>query len=582
MNTYTNRCLLYLGRISSYIVLLLTLLACEKGQSEISPIEVPTGDKLETIVNGPYVFKGRKVPNPYSMKNMQDAFEILVGSKDLGDPDIIDEPGDDPEPPDEPTDYYVKITIRDVEDFDYLDSLGIPYFNYPLDYEIEEEYIGDDGEGELTVGQEGDGTMFVYTTVDNLNKLSGMSYELIDECYIPDESNPGWEEILIRSGRSDLRASDWERIAINNVGLGTNDPEQPRSGSSPAGWIKVLNNVNNPGVLEGVKGVKVTCQYLVKIASVQTNASGYYTFAGVKSWTQNPRYVLSFRNTKDFVIWRNYACFMPATYNLGRQDKTGYNHNINTPGSSQWNAAVSNNAAYDYYNMCELTGILKPPMGLKIWSGLGGWRSAPMIHHLTGSIIYSWIAAACAYGIYPGAGVTATVISAFLSFCIPDVIVSNGSLYKNVYTNTWHELSHASHFSMIGDSAWASFIGHIVYSYTHGEGSYGSSNSCNDSSTGGTGICGVSESWAYAHELYTEHLLTGRTIDPDEISSSLWFFKNARVVYKLMCDNVLTPSQIFFIMTSNIDSISAFQSSLLMTYPNKATAIQAIIDEIYD
>lgn len=579
MKSIIKRIILKTNKAITFLVVSIAFFACtSETPTESSSVGEPIDETLETIVNGPYVFKGRKVPNPYSMKNMQEALKILINA-DNESGEIIDDP-DDPETPDEPTDYYVKITIRDVEDFDYLDSLDVPYFNYPLDYEIEEEDIDEEAEGELMVGQEGNGTMFVYTTVDNLSKLSGMSYELIDECYIPDESNSGWDEILVRSGKSDLRAADWERIAINNVGLGTNDPEQPRSGSSPAGWIKVLNNVNNPGVLEGVKGVKVTCQYLVKIASVRTNASGYYSFAGVQSWTQNPRYMLSFSNTKDFVIWKNWACLMPATYNLGRHNNTGYNHNINTPGSSQWNAAVTNNGAYDYYSMCEQTGIQKPPFGLKIWSGLGDLCGAPMIHHLTGVIISSWIGAVCGYGWFSfGGGITGATAATFLTFCVPDIVVNNGSSYKYIYKNTWHELSHASHFSKIGQGAWMSYVDHIVYCMTHNDGIYGSSDHYDNSSTNGAGICGVSESWAYAQEYYKENQLTGQPITS---FTTEWFSDNVRVLYQLMSYNILSPQQIFTVMSTSASSINTFRSALLAAYPNKATDIQAVINGTYN
>ena len=104
-----------------------------------------------------------------------------------------------------------------------------------------------------------------------------------------------------------------------------------------------------------------------------------------KSFRYSPSYAIIFDNVNDFCIWSKWGPLASASYNFGRQLNTGFSVDIE-PGNNAWKCAVVNNAAYEYYQMCEQTGILKPPPSLKIWV----WKdivvsSAPMLNTLVNS-----------------------------------------------------------------------------------------------------------------------------------------------------------------------------------------------------
>ena len=74
---------------------------------------------------------------------------------------------------------------------------------------------------------------------------------------------------------------------------------------------------------------------------------------------------------------------------MGWHSNRGHSRDINA-GSYAWDWAAVNNAAYDYYKMCEEIGIIKPPSDLKIW-GLKRWTtsSTPMLRRIEHPIGYN-------------------------------------------------------------------------------------------------------------------------------------------------------------------------------------------------
>lgn len=96
-----------------------------------------------------------------------------------------------------------------------------------------------------------------------------------------------------------------------------------------------------------------------------------------------------FDNRKGFDIWGNWGPIARANLNMGWHSNRGHSRDINA-GSFAWDWAAVNNATYDYYKMCEETGIAKPPRNLKIWV-FKRWTtsSTPMLRRIVHPIGYN-------------------------------------------------------------------------------------------------------------------------------------------------------------------------------------------------
>lgn len=528
----------------------LLLLSCSK---EINTVQTTEIDIAEEQKFGPEIVLGEKLNNPYSLSNMQAAYESLVRTKSGEGADVEEL---------EANCLYVRFLPKDSTDVAILQSSNLELFDYPLDYDIEVE--GDTyhdpsiPEGQIT---------WHYTTVKPDFEFPNIEYEILEECYIPEETED------TKAGGSSF-ASELEMLAILNADL----PEkyQPKAetkalglGKKPSGTIRVEND--NTYRLESIRGVKVRCHYLVNISSAYTDENGKYTIGN--RYVCNPHYAIVYENTKDFVIWGNWAFVAAANHNLGYHSNSGYNADV-IASDNEWRWAVINNAAYDFYKMCSSEGLKTPPSGLKIWCWPNAdYSSAPMLHHLLG-VNSGTISSSLALVLAPGLA-TAIIYSATLliSSGLPDITigmtydaplaggdvinVTPNSQYKYHYYDVWHELFHASHFSQAGESVWGPYINYIV---THGFG-YGDGTAKEST---GKNICELGESWAYANQyLESKNYYVGYWFD-DSISSINYLMKSS-----------LSRKQIYDCLTKNVKSIDDLKSKLISKYPSKSSSINA-------
>lgn len=551
---------------------------------ELEALNAVDGSVEETMSIRGRSVRGRRLKNPYGIENMRQVYVRLT--EELGT-----RSGDEPQLA--PNAYHMQITIEEYSDMDTLKSLGFEVFDYPLDfYPVEEDLdsleVIVDTTGCVDIPVDDLALPFyVYTVAESPTEIpSYLESMVLEECYIPDDSEEGGEGIQSisvytrASGEAGTFSELLEREAIRSAdlpdGFGLTEEIRTRASSySPAGRIQLQDATVG---LVPVKGVKVRCRYFVKVGVTHTNANGYYSFVGIRKWSSNPYYQIQFSNVKGFDIWGNWLFLTPATWDLGHHSRLGFDYTFQRSGQG-WRWPIINNAAYEYYEMCFNTGILPPPADLKIWSlgNITQSSSAPMLRRVPLHMVGTWIPTLAT--IFSGGnGAILTTISMILTFGLPDVFIgTSGALnYHYIYGSVWHELSHTSHFRKVGALRWGTYIEHTVESVLAGNGNYGSPLSCNDNSTGGAGLCGVSESWAYAHEnWYFRHsganLIAG---------NNQWFTQNRRVLDTLMQLNLLTPAQIYAVMGPDVESISDFQASLIEYYQSPNRDISSIIYEI--
>ena len=147
-----------------------------------------------------------------------------------------------------------------------------------------------------------------------------ITYEILDDCYIPDpsadtksEDGIDWAEVEREAfritGNSELIAED--SCASRTKG----------ESGSPAGRITIIDDKYNGGQPFGVAGVKVICNVFVKFGSAYTDRDGYYSIS--KKFTSKPRYRLRFKNKEGFSIGLNLVLISASTSALGKGSANG-------------------------------------------------------------------------------------------------------------------------------------------------------------------------------------------------------------------------------------------------------------------
>ena len=477
------------------------------------------------------------MPNPYALDVMQEVYDAYDGSTIL-----------------EPTDLYVRFLPQDSTQFRILHyDYGLELFDYPLDVVLEE--------GETYVDptiQEGDFS-WLYTTVKpDFEFPAGIQYEILEECYIPEEG----ESIDMTKGNP----IDVENAAFERLGYAIEDSPDTKGASVPQGTIRVYDDF--AGNLVPVKGVKIRCHTIVKWGTGFTDENGNYTID--KKFLIGPHYAIVFENNKDFDIWGQYGPLAKANHNMGWHRKTGHSEDIYT-NSDAWKWAAVNNAAYEYYQMCEQTGITKPPAGLKIWVFKDwGASSAPMLRRIKDFIGYNGNIDPLNFFINAGYGIHATNIVKYLKFLLPDITIGTSEAnYKTVYYRVNHELSHASHCSTVGSEFWAKYVSYIM---TYG--AYGNGNGKNAE------LCGIGDMWGYSMGHLQEHNKYEDGIDEDypyTIPDGAWI--KPGIFWELFRHNTLTPKQIYDCLIPEVETYEALVKELYRLYPAKADLIeQAFID----
>jgi hypothetical protein len=449
----------------------------------------------------------------------------------------------------QPTHYYGRFLPADSAQLNKLENTpDLDLFDFPLDVNIEdgEEYVDPTiPEGEFT---------WQYTVIPaNFTRPSGITWQKLTDVYIPADG----EEVPIatRAGESDL-----EIAAILDAGYDVPVETRANGDKKPDGIVEVFDNSEGVNEYVPVKGVRVKCHYFMKIDNDYTDGNGRYSMG--KKFHVKPNYVVVFKNTKGFILWDFLG--VRAKYRVkNRQAADGYDIRINEDSwRDNWERAVINNAAYEYYEMCEQTGICKPPFDLKIWvRPSGDMSSAPMIRRIAGTQYITRSGWASFFGplVLP--------LDSILKIFEPDILIgTDNSDYRGIYESVNHELSHASHFMQVGSTYWAKYVSYIIDngSYGSGGGPYG-------------GICGVGEMWGYA----MEHIQGAQAYDDIDKLNNHWIYIaidgwiEPDPIWALITRGVLTKKQVFDSMTYDVDTVDKWINKLISLYPSQADAIQA-------
>lgn len=483
---------------------------------------------------------GKKLDDPYSVSNVTKALASLYPTK-AGRVDVT------------PTDIYVRFLPKSEAEYQKLVTLGYELMDHPLDYQIVKDgdyyHDPDVSEEEIT---------WQYAVVPHSTTFpSDIYHEVLDDCFIPDPS----------AGTKADDGIDWEAVVRESFILTGNEdmlcPETKGGAQKPSGRITIVDEDANGRQPFGVAGVKVICNVFVKYGSAYTDRDGYYSIS--KKYSSKPRYRLRFKNKEGFAIGLNKILVNASTSALGKGPAAGLNATITKNSDRKlWCRSVVNNAAYDYIKRCESDDmdIKRPPKNLRIWIfQKQSASSAVMMRQgafIDGSLIRKFL------------GDYASIIKLFL----PDVTLGLKDRvdYDQIYSETCHELAHASHFAQVGKKYWDKYIEFIISSFVSSGGvTYG------DGTEKDAGYCEVGEMWGYFMQNSMYHDRYGGSMPTSGLSH--WFHPQ---IFRYLEERGLSKSKIFAALQSEVTSRDALRRQLLVLYPDKASVIRQVFDRYSD
>ena len=563
----------YFKSINVFFVpfIILGLLSCN---NELERVDILNQGTTKTS------YSYSKSRNPYSLSVMQVALETLLATKtESVDPITL-----------EPTDYYIRVNPLDTMAIKNLQEMDIEVFDYPLDIELEDDLEICHSPSSTEEAQ----SIWYYASVAPNLAVEEVPYELVleamnnndtlrvelindnnqvvpcellDECFVPDHY------IATKSGKNlPVSAEELESMAFKIAGITLNDSDTKASSVNPSGYIYFMNGSETVGL----SGVKIRAQKWFTVETTHTGTNGSFSI-GKKF--KKPNISIIYSNRHGFSIWGNWAFICPATFTQASVNNASNFKKYFSRSShySAWSWSVVNNAAYDYYLDCSsglLARVSKPPKNLKIWCfnmdiGFGG--GAPMIKHLVTSRVLSGTTALATYLASLGwFCIVPIAVASLVNIMGPDILIkTKNESHDNLYATTWHELSHASHFSSIGEWNYGKMI---WYEMTHGDTNhlYGVGGTGSD----GEGWCELSEAYAFSIENY---VLKRRLCYPSPLegTSAYYFFnKYTRTLTGLLNGYIVDPGEVFCCMTKETSNMRSLLTLMCTKFQYKEGLIK--------
>lgn len=516
-------------RYLAFPLMLLAMVSCSKdGPSGPDAGNLPS-DSGYTLSHDMIVL-GEKLENPYKTENVRRAYTSLYPTRSRNDIST--------------TDLYVRFLPEDTSEYEALEDMGLELVDHPVDYAV---IVDGDYYQDPTVGE--DDITWQYTVVPADFEFPDIRYEILDECFIADSN------ITTRSGET----IDWAALEAEAYRItGNGDrlvPQTKAAKSKPSGRITIIDEHADGGKPFGVAGVRVRCNTFVKIATAYTDRDGYYQMQ--KNFSAKVNYRLVFKNEKSFAIGFNLVIVPASTSALGKAEPQGLSVTVSKSSDSKlFNRCVVNNAAYDYISRCadDDMGIASPPSDLRIWlfSGMKA-SSAVMVHH--GAFVESRLLSNF-LGVFSG----------IIAFFAPDITIGTADSpdYRDLYSETCHELAHASHYAKVGNGYWNKYIMFILTSYLSSGGmTYGSGDEQD------AGYCEVGEMWAYYLEsmMYKERY--GGQVP--SFGTSFWFRPQ---IFRYLDNRGISRSEIFKAIDNEAIDRDIVKDKLMAVCPGKETVIE--------
>ena len=319
------------------------MIGCQKDD----PIVETTSPLVEQTENSGMeenIKLGRQLENPYSVENMQKAYDNLKSKEALiQKSDIVIET----------THYYVRYLPNSEEELGTLkDDTTLELYDYPLDFEIVQNGLHYHDPSIPT-----EQITWQYCVVEKDYKFEPIQYEILAELFLNKEDDESGAPKVFSGVYEQLEEESF-KLTGNEEDLSSVDGKEgiqlKASKWTPSGYIKVHDDVKN--ALIPVRGAKVRARRWFITKTGYTNSSGYFSTGRFRravnysiKW-EDPEYDI--RNRWSFQAYYN-----------GPKMKNSWNLNINSGKSLRY--ATIHRAAYRYHY--EDIGGLKRP---EVWRRL--------------------------------------------------------------------------------------------------------------------------------------------------------------------------------------------------------------------
>lgn len=432
--------------------------SCQKDQS-LSDFQKSSNDNNQQRLADEefytYTLLGEKLENPYSTRNMSQAYYNLTGErKSLPT-----------------THYYVRFLPDAQWKINILkEQNGLELFDYPLDYEIIKM-----GDFYADPKLDFEDYHWLYTWVPaNYVFTRDIRFEKLESLYLPDElSSFQAEELGINADELDYEAL---KIAGEFDGLSEEETRRAKKGYKPKGRIKIEDT--ELGV-QGVKQVRVMSKRWFNIDWTYTNDNGDFEIN--RNYRRKADIIVVFKNKeakirgiRGFRLWQMFYC---VTHNLGQFKKDDLrnvnytyrrdNQSNNTESQRRWAAATVLNAVRDAHIFSDQKNIPRP-LGVNIWltDRITKKNSlAPMLNRMALSSMLNKTIDLALLFVHPAIPIVKEVLEQYL----PDVTynynrnINSNELESDIISQEiYHVLANTIHYDKVKRNYWATYLNYMI------------------------------------------------------------------------------------------------------------------------
>jgi hypothetical protein len=518
---------------------------------------------------------GQQLPNPYTVSNMQQAWNLLYGNTTTLTANYN----------------YIKIKPSSIDQLStLLEDSTIELQDYPMDYDVlqEGDYYQDPSLGTEDMP-------YLYASVPvNYAMPAGISYQILAQLYVPPTDNLLLEDMaesLVNGAtyaaavssnnriitRTDIKAGSsliipmvllcadgyhWDytlkTCVPNNCPIGYQwdgtkcvpivTPPPPVDSSG----IYVEDQVvfGQPSNIVPLRQVHVICKRWFKFWRGYTNDQG--KFNCTKTFRNKVKVIVKTENSYARIAKvrgiRLWQLLLPCRKRLGvyagselstlryvfTKPTDGSANNANLP---YWAATTTHNSVVEFRTYAAELGLPNPPNNLKIivtnWGFERGAAGTPMFNKCHNDFIPVGFATYfIANSNYVSAGITLLAntlknqIDMIIGYAAFDY---NAGLTSHILkTTVYHELSHAQHFTQAGCNFWTAYRNAIITELVNSLGKDPYGNGTNASTAP---IIGTGEMWGYGMEkIYAERYYgNGGGITGFVSLSQGWSFNNGYI-----------------------------------------------------
>lgn len=408
--------------------------------------------------------------------------------------------------------------------------------------------------------------------------------QIIEEMYLDEE-----DLSLLRCDNLEIPEDTYLEVDIENSSRGIFSSIKKfikkYIANKPSGKVSVYDTTTNSYV--GVKGIKVISNQLGIIGTDTTNSSGKFSISvPYSSLAYKVQMALRFENSDVVLNTTSNASALTGaiTYYVASHWIEGLSSiNYKLEKDTQYaRYATVLNAVWDYHTWCSENSITHPSfLNILVTDKLDG-ACTPLCHYAAADLETALIdTVTLALGL--PLGVLTTALS-------PDIIIGRKNALNDDYTEvlyslTFHELSHASHFFGLEFNArnvWLREYGDMISGWlkTISKGGDPFNNAYTD---GGTDLIKLIESWGYFSENFIMAWKTGnddytkkledRKLDDNSISKKYFYYggffdlidEGKEIVNGIVidyCSNFTYKNLFDALISANVDDLYSFAINL--------------------